>query len=247
MAERVIRANDEEVALEAAERWKTIATQAVAENGRFSVALAGGSTPRTLYRMLTSERYRDELPWGQTHVFWGDERRVPPDDERSNYHMARELLLDHVPIPPGQIHPMDGMGLSRGAMRSYERTLRDYFQYGRREMPRFDLILLGMGGDGHTASIFPGTRAVSDRSHKVLVYQVPQLETERITLTLPVINAAKHILIMVVGSAKAETLAEVLDGPVKTSTYPIQAVEPVDGQLTWLLDKAAAAELDSVK
>lgn len=242
----IIRLTDPDtVAEEAARRWAQIAQQAVEEHGTFSIALAGGSTPKRLYQLLATDEWQARLPWGNTHVFFGDERRVPPSHEESNYRMAREALLDHVPIPAEQVNPMDGTGLIKGAMRDYESKLRRYFDHGRREFPRFDLVLLGMGSDGHTASIFPGTRAVSDLTNTVLVYPVPQLHVDRMTLTLPVINNARNIIFMVVGDSKAETLAAVLEGPANTSTYPSQAVRPNDGTLVWLLDQAAASKLTS--
>lgn len=138
---------------------------------------------------------------------------------------------------------MDGEDLANSAARAYSSLLERHFDLGRRDWPRFDLILLGMGEDGHTASIFPGTRAVSDQSNRVLVYEVPQLRAERMTLTLPVINHARHILFLVVGEDKAGALFEVLHGPYRPSTYPAQAVKPIDGSLTWLVDRAAAARL----
>ncbi|MBN1121314.1 MAG: 6-phosphogluconolactonase [Anaerolineae bacterium] len=228
---------------EAAERWIRIASQAVAESGSFSVALSGGSTPRSLYELLASAPYRDQVDWEKTHVFWGDERRVARDDEQSNYRMAYESLLSHVPIPGSQIHPIDGMGLSSGIVRDYDDAMWKHFRYERGGWPRFDLMLLGMGEDGHVASIFPGTRTVSDLSSRVIVYQVPQLGVERITLSLPVINHARNILIMVAGESKAAALYEVLHGEAQPSRYPAQAVSPVDGELVWLVDQAAAANL----
>lgn len=213
------------------------------ERGIFSVALSGGRTPHRLYELMASEPWRDRAPWAETHVFWVDERRVPTSDPQSNYRMARETLLDHVPIPHDQVHRMEGGGLSSGAAREYEDKLWRFFRFERGEWPRFDLVLLGMGADGHTASIFPGTRAVSDLSSMVLVFEVPQLGSERMTLTLPVINHARQILFLVTGEEKAETLERVLNGPRQPSTYPAQAVRPVDGQLAWLVDEAAASRL----
>jgi 6-phosphogluconolactonase len=215
----------------------------VQERGRFSVALSGGRTPHRLYELMASEPWRDQAPWAETHVFWVDERRVPANDPQSNYRMARETLLDHVPIPRNQIHRMEGGGLNSGAVSEYEDKLWRVFRFERGEWPRFDLVLLGMGADGHIASIFPGTRAVSDLSSMVLVFEVPRLGVERMTLTLPVINNARHILFLVTGEEKAETLERVLNGPRRPSTYPAQVVRPVDGQLAWLVDEAAASRL----
>jgi 6-phosphogluconolactonase len=157
--------------------------------------------------------------------------------------MARETLLDHVPIPGEQIYRIQGEDLLSSAARDYENKLWRFFKFGRGEWPRFDLVLLGLGTDGHFASIFPGTRSVSDLSNMVLAYQVPQLGAERITLALPVINHARHVLFLVAGQEKASALANALEGESRPSSYPAQAVRPVDGRLTWLIDQAAASEL----
>lgn len=242
----VIRlANSEAVAEKAAEEWSKAAEDAVRHRGAFTIALSGGTTPEALYRLVASEPYQTKLPWNVTHVFFGDERRVPRTDPESNYRMVYETLLKHVPIPPDNIHPMDGVGLMRASMSAYEQQLIRHFKLNRRELPRFDLFLLGMGEDGHTASIFPGTRAVSDLTNMVLVYNVPQLHVERITLTLPVINNSRSICILVVGEQKAQTLRDVLVGSKRTSHLPVQAVDPTDGTLTWLVDEAAASKLDA--
>lgn len=243
MAEVLVFPDHAAVTREAADRWLAIAARAVAERGSFSVALSGGSTPRPLFELMASEPYASSAPWEYTHVFWADERRVPPSDPESNYGMASRLLLSKVPVPRTQVYRMDGEELASSASRAYSAQLERHFNLGRREWPRFDLMLLGMGGDGHTASIFPGTRAVSDLSNRVLVYEVPKLHAERMTLTLSVINHARHILFLVVGSGKVDALYEVLHGIHRPSTYPAQAVKPVDGSLTWLVDGAAAARL----
>lgn len=244
MAEIVRFASREALVEDAARRWANAAAQAVSERGRFSVALAGGSTPRPLYQMLASEPYASALPWEATFVFWGDERRVPPGHPDSNYGMAADVLLNHVPVPRDHVYRMDGEDLANSAARAYDRALAYHFDLGPRDMPRFDLILLGLGADGHTASIFPGTRAVSDRSNRVLVYTVPQLHSERMTLTLPVLNNARHVLFLASGEDKAAALAAVTQGTYRPSTLPAQAVDPQDGTLVWLVDAAAASLLD---
>lgn len=246
MGNIVILPDLEAIAREAADRWVRLAAAAVEAQGRFSIALSGGSTPRRLYELMASEPWRDQAPWLETFVFWGDERRVPPSDPESNYLMASQALLEHVPIPPDQVFRMDGVGLASSAARDYDDKLWRYFRFDRHEWPRFDLVLLGLGKEGHTASIFPGTRALSDLSNKVLVYEVPQLGAERITLTLPVINHARNILFLVAGDKKAAALEAVINGAHQPSTYPAQAIQPVDGELTWLVDEAAAAQLSSV-
>ncbi len=243
MAEIKVLPDLEAVAEEAARRWVQIAGAAVEKHGAFRIALCGGDVARRLYEIMASTPYSDQAPWAQTVVFWGDERRVPASHPESLYHLVRTTLLDHVPIPQDRIFRMDGEGLARSAAREYEETLRRHFGLRRGEWPRFDLVLLDMGVDGHIASIFPGTRAVSDLTNMVVVYQVPQLGVERITLTLPVFNHARHIFIFATGAEKAATLAAALHGERRPSTYPVQAIRPLDGTLVWLVDEAAAAQL----
>jgi len=245
MSEIVRLPSPQKVAEEAARRWLSIAQAAVAERGQFDIALSGGNTPRFLYSLMASEPRAGQAPWAQSYVFWGDERRVPASHPDSDYRMARETLLDHVPVPQDHIFRMPSEGLASGDMLDYERKIRRHFDLGPRDWPRFDLILLGLGKDGHMAGIFPGTRAVSDLSHMVLVYPVPQLQVERITLTTPVLNNARNVVFLVTGDEKAEALAQTLNGPKRPSTYPAQAINPTDGTLTWLLDEAAAAKLES--
>ena len=247
MAE-VVRLGDlEALSQEAARRWLAIAQKAVAERGKFSIAISGGNTPRRLFQIMASSPYKDQAPWAQTHVFWADERRVPPNDPQSNYLMACETLLNFVPVPATQVNRMLGEGLLSDATADYENKLRRYFDLGARDWPRFDLVLLGLGPDGHTASIFPGTRAVSDLTHMVLVYEVPQMHSERVTLTRRVFNNSRSVIFLVSGSDKAKPLAETLEGPALPSTYPAQVIQPTDGQVVWLVDKAAAADLKSTE
>jgi 6-phosphogluconolactonase len=243
VAEVVVLSDLDAVTQEAAQRWLEIANAAVTERGEFTVALAGGNTPRPLYERMATSPWSEQAPWGQTFIFFGDERRVPPDHADSNYWMAHEALLKHVPIPMEQVFRMDGQGLARSAVREYQRVLERHFALARREFPRFDLVLLGMGADGHTASIFPGTRAVSDLTNMVVAYDVPQLGVERITLGLSVINNARHIIFLVSGQSKASALESVLHGEYRPSTYPAQAVKPHDGSLTFLVDREAASDL----
>jgi 6-phosphogluconolactonase len=228
---------------EAARRWVEITQEAVEARGAFHMMLSGGNTPQPLYRLMASEPWRDRVPWAQTYFFWTDERRVSPSHPDSNYRMVCETLLDNVPVPADHIFPLMGEGLASSAVRDFETKLARHFQLGQKEWPHFDLVLLGLGGDGHIASIFPGTRAVSDLSNKAIVYDVPRLNMSRITVTLPVINHARHILFLVSGEEKADALWGSLEGPAKPSTYPAQAVSPVDGTLTWLVDVAAASRL----
>ncbi len=227
------------------------ATAAVAERGRFCVALSGGSTPKGLHRALAGETNDAELrqrvkamPWAQTEIFFGDERYVPADDAESNYRMARETLLDRVPIPPGQVHPMPtGFADPADAATDYAATLQQVLQPLAGECPCFDLILLGMGGDGHTASLFPGTAAVHETQRWVIAHWVEKLNANRITLTPPVLCAARHVAFLVSGGDKAEVLHRVLNGPYVPDELPSQVVKPQPGSLTWFLDQAAAARL----
>jgi 6-phosphogluconolactonase len=243
MSEVIKLSTPEAVAEEAARRWVNIAQTSINERGRFDIALSGGSTPAALYRLMASDAWRDQAPWAQTFVFWSDERRVAASHPDSNYRMARETLLDHVPVPQEQIFRMPSEGLATGDMREYENKLRRHFALGPRDWPRFDLMLLGLGQDGHTASIFPGTRAISDKSTMVIVYDVPQHGGERITLTFPTINHSRNVIFLVTGKDKAQAVANTLQGPRKVNAYPTQGVVPVNGTLTWLIDDAAASLL----
>jgi 6-phosphogluconolactonase len=224
----------------AAEQFVVRAERAVAAEGRFSVALSGGSTPNAMYKLLASPTYRVRVNWSATHVFWGDERCVPLDDPRSNCLAAREALLDHVPIPAGQVHPMTFDGDSGRSAAAYQRTLKAYFGGGP---PRFDLVLLGLGEDGHTASLFPATAVLDEQNDWVGTSRRRGDDFDRITLTAPVINQAAAVMFLVSGSSKAEVLREVLEGPRDASRLPAQLIRPLDGALVWLVDKAAAAKL----
>jgi 6-phosphogluconolactonase len=229
----------------AADRVRRAADEAVRARGRFTIALAGGSTPRRLYAAL-AEMPADPpaIRWRQVHVFWGDERTVPPDHADSNYRMAREAMLDRLAIPDDQIHRMKGEYLDTAhAAREYEHDLVECFGLTAGDRPRFDLILLGMGPDGHTASLFPGTAALGERDRLVVSNHVPVFETDRLTLTVPAINAARAVVFLVEGASKAPMLHEVLEGPRDPNRLPSQLIAPADGTLTWMVDAAAAANL----
>ena len=217
------------------------ASEAIESSGRFAVALAGGSTPEATYKLLSSE-YADEVDWGNVHAFFGDERSVPPDDEDSNYRMAREALLDHVSV--GSVHRMKGELLPDEAAMQYEEELREFFGSPGNE-PEFDLIQLGIGDDGHTASLFPNTPALGVTDRWAAQNPVPKLETVRITLTLPILNAAKAISFLVAGEGKAEALKEVLEGDGDPHDYPSKFVQPA-GELNWMLDREAVRMLDQI-
>lgn len=224
----------------AADMVAQLAKQAIIERGRFSLVLSGGSTPRALYRLLASSPYQDEIEWANVHVFWGDERCVPPHAAESNYRMARESLLDHVAIPPANIHRIFGELSPEDAAKDYAQALLSSFGDG---IPQFDLVLLGMGDDGHTASLFPHTAALGETQKWVAANHVPQKDVWRITLTLPVINAARQIIFLVAGVQKAERLREILNGPRQPLDLPAQSIQPTNGNLVWLVDAAAASAL----
>jgi 6-phosphogluconolactonase len=211
---------------------------AVRTSGTCSLVLSGGSTPRTLYRLLAS-RFRTGIPWPNVHVFWGDERYVPPEDARSNYRMAKEALLDDVACPPRNIHPMPTHFPSAdAAARDYERTLRNHFVG---EWPHFDVVLLGIGDDGHTASLFPGSLALAERTRWVVAAQAPVDPRVRLTLTLPALTRAAEVHVLVAGAAKAEALGHVLEGAGDWIKYPAAGVRLGTGSVIWWADRDAAA------
>lgn len=228
----------------AADEFTRAARDAVARHGRYYVALSGGSTPRGLYQLLASPAYHHQVDWAHTYVFWGDERCVPPTDAESNYRMARESLLFHVPVPHEHIFRMPGEDPDPvAAAAHYEQALRRGFALGPNERPRFDLILLGMGPDGHTASLFPHTAALHISDRWVAANAVEKLRATRLTLTLPVLNNAAQVLFLVAGADKADALAAVLEGPRRPDDLPSQLIAPDHGDLLWLVDTAAAAKL----
>ncbi len=221
------------------------ASDAVAQRGRFTIALSGGSTPRSLFTLIAANA-SSTLPWGQMFFFWGDERHVPPDDPDSNYRMAKETLLSKVPVPPANIFRIPAENPDAAAAAdAYEQTLRKFFALAPGEFPRFDLILLGMGPDGHTASLFPETAALREKSRLVVANRVEKLKTIRITLTLPVLNTARCVAFLVSGIDKAGALHEVLEGNGPAEKYPAKLVRPAEGKLIWFVDRAAASGLST--
>lgn len=231
-------ADTEALSHAAAELFTIAARRAVATRGRFAVALAGGETPRRTYELLAAPPFREEVPWQEVHVFWGDERCVPADDPRSNAAMGRRALLDHVPVPAAQIHPIACAGEPHRAAADYERLLRAFFANGP---PRFDLVLLGLGEDGHTASLFPGSAALSEPERWTAVTVKTGDEFSRVTLTPPCLNRAAQVVFLVAGAAKARILCEVLANEQGSVPIPARLIRPVDGELVWLADRAAAA------
>jgi 6-phosphogluconolactonase len=233
-----------EVARGAARHFVDYAWQSIARNGKFMVALSGGTTPRQMFQLLASDEFRGQVDWAKVHFFWSDERAVPPANAESNYGMARRELLIRVPVPEGNVHRMEAEKPSIGrAAHEYEEVLRENLELDDRGFPRFHLIFLGLGKDGHTASLFPGTRAPRQTSRWVSTPMVTKLNMRRLTLTLPVLDAASRVVFLVVGSEKAEILHAVLQGQ-SDPPYPAQLVQPRDlGQKLFLVDKAAAAKL----
>jgi len=233
-----ILASREELFRASAGEFSTQASAAVSAHGKFTVALSGGSTPKGLYHLLATM----PLPWNQVFVFWGDERHVPPDDAESNYRMAQETLLLNVPIPRENILRIRAEEKNaETAASAYAQTLSSFFRLNSGEFPRFDLILLGIGPEGHTASLFPATKALQERRRLVVSNWVEKLHTYRITMTFPVINHAACVMFLVSGSDKAEILEQILENPL--AHLPAQNVQPTNGRLLWLLDTAAARKL----
>jgi 6-phosphogluconolactonase len=222
----------------AAEAVARTINDAVHTAGTCSIVLAGGNTPRTLYRLLASD-FREQIPWARVQVFWGDDRYVPPEDSRSNYGMAKEALLDHVPCPPANIHPMPTHSpTADAAAREYERTLRHHFV---EEWPRFDLVLLGLGDDGHTASLFPGSLALAERTRWVVAAQAPVEPHVRLTLTLPALTRARAVFVVVAGASKAAALQHVFEGAGDWIKHPAAGLRLAKGPVIWWADREAAA------
>jgi 6-phosphogluconolactonase len=233
------------LASQTAEEFARLARACVAEQGQFAVAFAGGSTPRAAYTLLASEPYRSQLSWDKIHVFWGDERHVPPDHADSNYRMANEAILSKVEIPAANIHRIAAEKEAQQAADEYEAMLRTFFDLAPGEFPCFDLILLGMGPDGHTASLFPGTAAVHEPTRLMVAPWVEKFKTFRITMTPPVLCNAAHVVFAAGGADKAETLRQVLHGDYQPDLYPSQVVKPAPGTLLWLVDEAAARHISA--
>jgi 6-phosphogluconolactonase len=230
----------------AADRIVGLAEAAIAARGRFDWALAGGSTPEALYRLLASTDYRARVDWSQVRFFWGDERCVPPDHADSNYRMARYALLETVSPPPENVHRMRGDLEPALAADRYQTELEVCFERRVGEgVPEFDLILLGMGGDGHTASLFPGTLGLDEARRWVVANRIEPLHSTRLSLTFPVINAAAHVVFLVAGADKAERLAEAVSPPAAgAEPLPAQRVRPRGEAPEWLVDAAAGARLE---
>ena len=237
-------ADAETVCRAAAEEIVGAARVAVAARGRFTLVLSGGTTPRRLYQLLAAPPFREQVDWPRIEFFWGDERPVPPDHEDSNFRMARLALLAPLNIPAAHIHRIAAEQADRdGAARTYAAEIARLFSCSTDGAPpTFDLVLLGMGPDGHTASLFPHTAAVNETKRWVVANFVPQLTTERVTLTAPILNHATTVVFLVAGADKAAALAEVLEGPRHPQEFPAQLIEPA-GRTLWLVDRDAASRL----
>jgi len=221
------------------------AEEAITARQRFTIALSGGSTPKGLYNLIAANA-SSSLPWDRMFFFFGDERHVPPDSADSNFKMVNEWLFSKAPIPAANIFRIPAENPDAQAVaNAYQNTIQSFFALQPGEFPHFDLILLGMGPDGHTASLFPETAALQEKSRLVSANWVPKLETYRITLTFPAINAARLVVFLVSGTDKAPTLHEVLEGKEPADKYPSKLIRPANGKLIWLMDRAAASELSA--
>lgn len=235
------------IARRAAEEFVKMAQSAVSRKGSFSVALSGGSTPKLLYSLLATDAdLRAKVPWDKMHLFFGDERHVGPDDTQSNFKMASESMITKAPLKPEQVHRMKGeYPDAERAAREYEQDLRTHFRVKDAELPQLDLVLAGMGDEGHTLSLFPGTKALHAEGRMVVRNWVGKLYTDRVTITAPVANNAEMILFMVAGKEKALALKGVLEGPYEPEQLPAQLLQPTNGKLLWLVDQAAGSMLSN--
>lgn len=229
----------------AAEDVVHTANDAVGQRGCFTIALSGGSTPKSLYNLLATNA-RTSLPWDRVFFFWGDERHVPPTDPESNYRMTEETLLSKIPVAATNVFRIPGENPNAAAAaEAYEQTVQKFFGLQPGQFPSFDLILLGMGPDGHTASLFPGSAALREKSRLVVANWVEKFRTSRITFTLPVLNAARRVAFLVSGTEKAAALHAVLQSDAPGEQYPSKLVRPGDGSVIWFVDRAAASELST--
>lgn len=245
ISDLLVLPDSDALAYEAAKRVVEIAEEAVRCRGRFIAGLTGGSTPRRLYALLGTEPYCTRLPWRKTHLFWGDERAVPPEHPDSNFGMARATLLNSVPIPENQVHRMQAeqADLNAAASRYEAEIVRVFSTQPSEQPPTFDLILLGLGTDGHIASLFPHTQALQETRRWVTPNYIPELQVNRLTLTTPILNRAATILFLVSGVEKATVLQAVLESPPDPERLPAQRIRPMAGRIRWLVDQAAASRL----
>jgi 6-phosphogluconolactonase len=237
--------NGEAVSRAAAEMMVSLALEKLKSKESFAVALSGGSTPKNMFAILANEAaLRNRMPWDRVHFFWGDERHVAPDHTDSNFRMTNEAMLSRVPVPPENIHRIRAENPDAGkAAEDYEQELRGFFKLEAEQLPAFDCVFLGMGPDGHTASLFPATKALHERKQLVVPNWVDKFQSFRITLTAPVLNNADTVIFLVSGEEKAEPLRVVLEGQKQTDRFPSQLIEPTHGKLLWIVDRAAAGLL----
>jgi 6-phosphogluconolactonase len=232
------------IARRAADKIIASAALAVNERGVFHISLAGGSTPKALYSLLASEAFRDKMPWDKTQIFFGDERHVPPDHADSNYRMANESMLSKVPLKADQVHRIKAeYEDAEKSAKEYEQELRSSLKLAAGQLPRFDVLLLGMGDEGHTLSLFPGTKALHDNGRWVMSNWIGKLFTERVTITGPVANNSALAIFMITKADKALALKGVLEGPHEPEQLPSQLIQPTNGKVLWLLDTTAASQL----
>ncbi len=241
--EILVSKNAEALAEDAAKKILEIGNKAIQSGGRFCVALSGGTTPRAVYTLLATPAFKDKIDWTKVHLFWGDERSVIPSHPDSNYRMAKEALLSKINIPEENIHRVQSEEDPLLASGAYEEELKNFFELGDVEFPVFDLILLGLGDDGHTASLFPGSDALREKEMLVTDNFVKKFNTHRITFTFPVINNAGCVMFLVSGATKTKMIKRVLENTEPNEILPSQMIKPVHGRLLWMLDEAAAAEL----
>ena len=237
--------NGEAVSRTAAEMMVSLALKKLQSKESFAVALSGGSTPKNMFAILADDAaLRNQMPWDRVHFFWGDERHVPPDHTDSNYRMTNEAMLSRVPVPPENIHRIRAENPDAlKAAEDYEQELRGFFKLETEQLPPFDCVFLGMGPDGHTASLFPGTTALHERQRLVVSNWVAKFQSYRITMTTPVLNNADLVIFLVSGAEKAQPLRVVLEGQKQTDLFPAQLIEPTHGKLLWLVDQPAARHL----
>lgn len=237
----IVFATLEDLSRKAAEIFVDISRACIISKGRFTVAASGGSTPRRLYALLSSDSYREKIDWSHVYFFWVDERCVPKEHEDSNYRLVFETLLSKIPIPDDNIHRIRCEKGSEKAAKAYEEDLRNFF--GKNILPVFDLIFLGIGEDGHTASLFPDSEALKETDRLVVPVFIEKQQKHRITLTLPVLNNGSQVIILASGSAKADIIQEILGRKDRAMQYPAGLVQPIRGNILWLVDEEAAKKL----
>ena len=229
------------LAQKGAEIFSRSARKSVGAEGRFMVALSGGSTPRDMHRLLAEEPFLSDIPWDRTDIFWVDDRCVPENDPASNYGAARQDFLDRIPIPRNRIHPMPAVLPPQEGALMYQKELISSFQSGESDFPQFDLVFLGIGADGHTASLFPGQRALEEKSRLIIAVRGGNPNVSRLTMTFPLLNRAREIIFLVSGKKKAETVKTIIEYP--EARLPAQEIQSMNGTLTWIMDRESASML----